>query len=154
MIGEMRDRTTIDIALKAAETGHLVFSTVHTTDAPRTIARLIAVFDAAEQSVVRQRISESLRAVVSQRLIPRADGHGRVLAAEILRNTATIEDCIADPEKTSGIRDFLAEGREQYGMQTFDQHLMELYKGGQISLEVAKAGATSPADFERNLQFQ
>jgi twitching motility protein PilT len=154
MIGEMRDRTTIDIALKAAETGHLVFSTVHTTDAPRTIARLIGVFDSAEQPVIRQRLSETLRAVVSQRLLPRADGVGRVVAAEIMRHTATIEECIADPEKTSGIRDLLAEGKTQYGMQTFDQHLMALYTEKQISLEVAKAGATSPADFERNLQFQ
>ncbi|MGH7582145.1 MAG: type IV pilus twitching motility protein PilT, partial [Gemmatimonadales bacterium] len=154
MIGEMRDRATIDIGLKAAETGHLVLSTVHTTDAPRTIARLVAVFDAYEQPVVRQRLSESLRAVVSQRLFPRADDNGRVLATEIMRNNGAIEDCIADPEKTSGIRDLLAAGREQYGTQTFDQHLMELYKGGLITLEVAKAGATIPADFERNLQFQ
>ncbi|HEY3935633.1 MAG TPA: PilT/PilU family type 4a pilus ATPase [Gemmatimonadales bacterium] len=154
MIGEMRDRTTIDIALKAAETGHLVFSTVHTTDAPRTIARLIGVFDSSEQPVIRQRLSETLRAVVSQRLLPRADGNGRVVAAEIMRHTATIEECIADPEKTSGIRDLLADGKMQYGMQTFDQHLMTLYTEQQISLEVAKAGATSPADFERNLQFQ
>jgi len=154
MIGEMRDRTTIDIALKAAETGHLVFSTVHTTDAPRTIARLIGVFDSSEQAVIRQRLSETLRAVVSQRLLPRADGAGRVVAAEIMRHTSTIEECIADPEKTSGIRDLLAEGKMQYGMQTFDQHLMALYTEQVITLEVAKAGATSPADFERNLQFQ
>ena len=154
MIGEMRDRVTIDIALKAAETGHLVFSTVHTTDAPRTIARLIGVFDSTEQPVVRQRLSESLRAVVSQRLLPRADGTGRVVAAEIMRHTATIEECIADPEKTTDIMDLIAEGRTQYGMQTFDQHLTALYTERLISLDVAKSGATSPDDFERNLQFQ
>jgi twitching motility protein PilT len=154
MIGEMRDRVTIDIALKAAETGHLVFSTVHTTDAPRTIARLIGVFDSAEQPVVRQRLSESLRAVVSQRLLPRADGTGRVVAAEIMRHTATIEECIADPEKTADITDLIADGRMQYGMQTFDQHLTALYTERLISLDVAKSGATSPDDFERNLQFQ
>ena len=154
MIGEMRDRVTIDIALKAAETGHLVFSTVHTTDAPRTIARLIGVFDSTEQHVVRQRLSESLRAVVSQRLLPRADGSGRVVANEIMRHTATIEECIADPEKTSDIRDLIANGKTQYGMQTFDQHLTQLYGQKLITLEVAKSAATSPADFERNLQFQ
>lgn len=154
LVGEMRDRATIDIALKAAETGHLVFSTVHTTDAQRTINRLVSVFEASEQAATRLRLSESLRAVISQRLLPRADGQGRVVAVEVMRNTATIAECIADPEKTGEIRDHLAEGRVQYGMQTFDQHLMELYQREAITLEVAKSAATSPADFERNLQFQ
>ncbi len=154
LVGEMRDRATIDIALKAAETGHLVFSTVHTTDAQRTIARLVSVFDPAEQAGTRLRLAESLKAVVSQRLLPRADGQGRVVAVEVMRNTPTIAECIADPDKTSDIRDHIAEGRTQYGMQTFDQHLMELYSKEHISLEVAKGAATSPADFERNLQFQ
>jgi twitching motility protein PilT len=154
MIGEMRDRVTIDIALKAAETGHLVFSTVHTIDAPRTIARLTAVFDPAEQDTVRQRLSESVRAVVSQRLVPRADGPGRVVAAEILRHTAAIEASIADKERTHEIIDLISAGRTQYGMQTFDQHLMALYAKGRITLDVAKSAATSPGDFERNLQFQ
>jgi len=154
LVGEMRDRATIDIALKAAETGHMVFSTVHTTDAQRTINRLVSVFDATEQAATRLRLSESLRAVVSQRLLPRADGKGRVVAVEVMRNTATIAECIADPEKTAEIRDHVAEGRVQYKMQTFDQHLMELYTSGQITLETAKAAATSPADFERNLQYQ
>lgn len=154
LVGEMRDRGTIDIALKAAETGHLVFSTVHTIDAPRTINRLISVFDAAEQGNTRLRLSESLKAVISQRLLPKADGSGRVAAVEVMRNTATIADSIADPAKSGDIRDHIEEGREQYGMQTFDQHLMELYSSGQITLEVAKSAATSPADFERNLQFR
>jgi twitching motility protein PilT len=154
LVGEMRDRATIDIALKAAETGHLVFSTVHTTDAQRTVNRLVSVFEAAEQAGTRLRLSESLKAVISQRLLPKADGSGRVVAVEVMRNTATIAECIADPEKTAEIRDHVAAGRQQYGMQTFDQHLMELYSSGQISLEVAKGAATSPADFERNLQFQ
>jgi len=154
LVGEMRDRATIDIALKAAETGHLVFSTVHTTDAQRTIARLVSVFDPNEQTAVRLRLGESLRAVISQRLLPRADGQGRVVAAEVMRNTPTIADCIANSQMTSEIRDHIAAGRTQYGMQTFDQHLTELYSAQLISLEVAKAAATSPADFERNLQFQ
>ncbi|HET9134858.1 MAG TPA: PilT/PilU family type 4a pilus ATPase, partial [Gemmatimonadales bacterium] len=154
LVGEMRDRATIDIALKAAETGHLVFSTVHTTDAQRTIARLISVFDATEQSSTRLRLAETLRAVISQRLLPRADGQGRAVAVEVMRNTATISECIADAEKTTEIRDHIKNGKVQYGMQTFDQHLTELYHAGTISLETAKAAATSPADFERNLQFQ
>ncbi len=154
LVGEMRDRATIDIALKAAETGHMVFSTVHTTDAQRTINRLVSVFAATEQPATRLRLSESLRAVVSQRLLPRADGQGRVVAVEVMRNTATIAECIADPEKTSEIRDHVADGRVQYQMQTFDQHLMDLYTSEQITLETAKAAATSPADFERNLQYQ
>ncbi len=154
LVGEMRDRATIDIALKAAETGHLVFSTVHTTDALRTIARLVSVFDASEQAATRLRLAESLKAVISQRLLPRADGKGRVVAVEVMRNTATISECIADPEKTGEIRDHVSEGKVQYGMQTFDQHLMELYQKEMLSLDVAKNAATSPADFERNLQFQ
>ncbi|MEO8479083.1 MAG: PilT/PilU family type 4a pilus ATPase [Gemmatimonadota bacterium] len=154
LVGEMRDRSTIDIALKAAETGHMVFSTVHTTDATRTINRLVSVFDASEQQNVRMRLAESLRAVISQRLLPRQDEQGRVVAVEVMRNTATIAECIADPNMTGEIRDHVSEGKVQYGMQTFDQHLMALYTQGAITLEVAKGAATSPADFERNLQFQ
>ena len=154
LVGEIRDELTLDIALKAAETGHLVFSTVHTVDAARTINRLVSVFDAAEQDGVRLRLAESLRAVISQRLLPRADGQGRVVAVEVMRNTATIAECIAVADKTGEIRDHVADGRTQYGMQTFDQHLMELFQREQITLDVAKGAATSPADFERNLQFQ
>ncbi|MGE0554384.1 MAG: type IV pilus twitching motility protein PilT [Gemmatimonadales bacterium] len=154
MVGEMRDRETIDIALKAAETGHLVFSTVHTTDAVKTISRLVSVFDADEQRMIRLRLAESLRAVVSQRLLPRKDGKGRVVAVEIMRRTATIEECIADPSRTTEIIDLLAEGKIEYGMQTFDQHIMELYEQDVITLEVAKSAATSPADLVRNLEFR
>jgi twitching motility protein PilT len=154
MVGEMRDRETIDIALKAAETGHLVFSTVHTTDAVKTISRLVAVFDAEEQPAIRMRLAESLRAVVSQRLLPRKDGKGRVVAVEIMRRTATIEDCIADSSRTGEIRDLLSEGRTQYGMQTFDQHITELFEQELISLDVAKSAATSSADFVRHLEFR
>ena len=153
MVGEMRDRETIDIALKAAETGHLVFSTVHTTDAAKTVSRLISVFEMAEQNSTRLRISESLRAVVSQRLLPRKDGKGRVVAAEILRRTGAIEDCIADSQRGGEIRELIAEGRDQYGMQTFDQHIMELYQAGTISEDVARSAATSPDDFIRGLQY-
>jgi len=154
LVGEMRDKETIDIALKAAETGHLVFSTVHTTDAPKTISRLISVFEASEQFATRMRLAETLKAIVSQRLLPRKDGNGRVVAVEVMRQTRTIQDCIENPDKTSSIKDFLEKSKDQYGMQTFDQHLTELFQKDLVSLDVAKSAATSPADFERNLQYQ
>lgn len=154
LVGEMRDRETIDIAIKAAETGHLVLSTVHTTDAPKTISRILSVFEPAEQPATRLRLSETLLAVVSQRLLPRADGSGRAVACEIMRQTKSIQECIAEPSKTAMIKEFIEKGREIYGMQTFDQHLTELYTKEIITLDTAKAAATSPADFERNLQFE
>jgi twitching motility protein PilT len=154
LVGEMRDKETIDIALKAAETGHLVFSTVHTTDAPKTISRLVSVFEPSEQISTRMRLAETLKVVISQRLLARKDGKGRVVAVEIMRQTKTIQDCIENPEKTAHIKDHIEKGRDQYGTQTFDQHLAELYQKELISLETAKAAATSPADFERNLQYQ
>ncbi len=154
LVGEMRDTETIDIAIKAAETGHLVFSTVHTTDAPKTVSRLISVFPSAEQAIVRMRLSETLQSVISQRLLPKADGTGRVVACEIMRQTKSIQECIEDPSKTDTMKDFMEKGRDLYGMQTFDQHLTELYRTDIITLDVAKHAATSPADFERNLQFQ
>ncbi len=154
LVGEMRDTETIDIAIKAAETGHLVFSTVHTTDAPKTVSRLIAVFDPAEQPIVRIRLSETLQGVISQRLLPKADGSGRVVACEVMRQTKSIQECIEDPSKTDTMKDFMEKGRDLYGMQTFDQHLTDLYLSKVITMEVAKHAATSPADFERNLQFQ
>jgi twitching motility protein PilT len=154
LVGEMRDRETIDIAMKAAETGHLVLSTVHTTDAPKSISRILSVFDPAEQAAARLRLSETLLAVISQRLLRQADGSGRVVACEIMRQTQSIQECIAEPSKTVMIKEFIEKGRDIYGMQTFDQHLTELYGAQKISLETAKAAATSAADFERNLQFQ
>jgi twitching motility protein PilT len=154
LVGEMRDRETIDIAIKAAETGHLVLSTVHTSDAPRSISRILSVFDPAEQNATRLRLSETLLAVISQRLLPRADGTGRVVACEIMRQTNAIQECIAEPHKTMMIKEFIEKGRDIYGMQTFDQHLTDLYTRKVITLETAKAAATSAADFERNMQYQ
>jgi twitching motility protein PilT len=153
LVGEMRDRETIDIALKAAETGHLVLSTLHTTDAAKTLNRILSVFDLSEQGVLRLRLGDALRAIISQRLLPRASGKGRVPAIEVLRNTTTIKDCIQDEAKTHGIVDYIKAGRDQYGMQTFDQHLMALYEQGVISVEVAKAASTCPGDFERSLLY-
>ncbi|HSH45734.1 MAG TPA: PilT/PilU family type 4a pilus ATPase, partial [Longimicrobiales bacterium] len=126
LVGEMRDTETIDIALKASETGHLLFSTLHTQSAVKTISRVISVFPPAEQEMVRVRLAESLVAVISQRLLPRKDGKGRVAAVEVMVVTATIRDAILDPNRVDEIADFIAQGKEQYGSQTFDQHLMEL----------------------------
>jgi len=153
LVGEMRDPITIEIALKAAETGHLVLSTLHTMDAPRTIHRIISAFDLSEQQAIRIRLAESLKAIISQRLLRRKDSTGRVAVLEIMRNTLTIKECIENTDKTSSIKDYIGSGKDQYGMQTFDQHLMELFSQDIIDLETAKAAATSSADFERNVLF-
>jgi twitching motility protein PilT len=153
LVGEMRDAETIDIALKAAETGHLVLSTVHTTDAAKTIGRLIGTFPAEEQPAVRLRLAENLRGVVSQRLLARRDGKGRVVAAEIMVATKTVQEYLKDSARTSELKDVIEKGSDQYGMQSFDQHLTRLYRSGAISLDVAKAAASNPADFERALNF-
>ncbi len=148
LIGEMRDKDTIDTALKAAETGHLVISTVHTKNAVQTVSRLIAVFDPAEQEMIRIRLSETLQAVVSQRLIPTGDGNGRVAAVEVMRVTGTIRDCIKDKDRIEEIFDLIEDGREQYGSQSFDQHLMDLVQQGKVDFRIAKAAANKPTDFD------
>lgn len=152
LVGEMRDTETIDIALKAAETGHLVFSTLHTQNAVQTISRVVAVFPPEEQEMVRVRLAETLVAVISQRLMPRKNGSGRVAACEILMATAAIRDCILDPERTAEIFDLIAEGRETYGSQTFDQHLMDLVKADVVDFDVAMAAANNPSDFELKMR--
>jgi twitching motility protein PilT len=152
LIGEMRDVASIDTAMKAAETGHLVLSTLHTTNAVQTISRIIAVFPPHEQEMVRVRLAETLVAVISQRLLPRKDGRGRVVAAEVMVVTGTIRDAILDQEKTHEIYDLIAEGREQYGSQTFDQHLAELVAQDLVAFEVAKAAANNPSDFELRMR--
>ena len=146
LIGEMRDAETIDTAMKAAETGHLLISTVHTPDAQSTVLRIMAMFPPEEQDVVRVRLAESLYAVVSQRLLPRKDGNGRVAALEVMIVTPTIRDLMLDRDKVNEIRDYIAAGREQYGMQTFDQHLEQLVQEEQIELKVALAASTRPSD--------
>lgn len=147
VLGELRDPETIDTAMKAAETGHLLMATVHTPDAQSTIMRMVSMFPPEEQEVVRLRLAESLNAVVSQRLLPRRDGKGRAVACEVMVNTPTIRDLI-EQQKVGEIRDYMAEGRDQYGMQTFDQHLAEMVTQGIVSFEVALAASTRPADFE------
>ncbi len=151
LIGEMRDTETMDTAIKATETGHLVISTLHTPDASTTISRMISVFPPEEQEMLRVRLAESLEAVISQRLLPREDGQGRVLACEVMRVTGAVRDCIMDPQRVEEIRNLMEEGR-QYGMQTFDQHLRALVKDGQVSYDTAKRAATNPADFELKLK--
>jgi twitching motility protein PilT len=148
LIGEMRDTETIDTALRAAETGHLVISTVHTKNAVQTLSRLIAVFDPSEQEMIRIRLSDGLQAVISQRLVPTKDGKGRIAACEIMQVTGTIRDCIREPDRVDEIGDLIAEGRTQYGSQTFDQHLMEMVRGNVVSFEVAMANANNPNDFD------
>jgi twitching motility protein PilT len=154
LVGEMRDTETIEIALKAAETGHLVLSTVHTTDAAKTIGRLVDAFPAEAHDGVRHRLAENLKGTISQRLLPKATGKGRAVAAEIMVSTESIKDFIIDKDRTHEMADYLAKNRDIYGTQSFDQHLTELYKAGTVTLEVAKAASTNPSDFERALSFE
>ncbi len=152
LIGEMRDKTTIETALKGAETGHLVVSTLHTRNAVQTISRIIAVFPPEEQEMIRIRLSETMQAVISQRLVQKLAG-GRVAAMEIMLVTATIRDCIRDPERIDEIGDLIAEGRDHYGSQTFDQHLMDLVHDGVVDFDLAKAAANNPADFDLKMRM-
>src|SRR5688572_13602723 len=153
MIGEMRDAETIDTAMKAAETGHLLISTLHTADALSTINRIVAMFSPAEQQVVRIRLAESLHAVISQRLIKKVDGKGRAVAAEVLINTPAVKDMIIDGNRVSEIKDYMEASKEQYGMQSFDQALTDLVISKQISFHAAMAAASKPADFELKLRM-
>jgi twitching motility protein PilT len=148
LVGEMRDLETIQTAMLAAETGHLVLSTLHTTDATETVLRIISVFQPAEQKRVRLQLAGTLKAVVCQRLVRKSDGVGRVPAVEVLLATEYIRDCIATPEKTRLIKDALAAGTSQYGMQTFDQSLYDLYSRRLITLEEALANASVPDEFK------
>ena len=153
LIGEMRDKDTIDTALKAAETGHLVISTVHTKNAVQTLTRIIAVFRPEEQEIIRVRLADALQAVVSQRLLPTVDGSGLVVAVEVMLVTGTIRDCIIDVERMDEIIDLISEGKDQYGSQTFDQHLMELVNSGTVSFDVAMSAVNSPSDFDLKMNL-
>ncbi|GAA2033942.1 PilT/PilU family type 4a pilus ATPase [Pseudokineococcus marinus] len=145
LVGEMRDADTVRAALAAAETGHFVMSTLHTTDATETVARIIDFFPHHEQQQVRLSLAGSLRGIVCQRLVPRADGQGRAVTVEVCVGTGRVADAVADPEKTATIADLVADGAF-YGMQTFDQHLVELYRDGVVGLDDAMAAATRPHD--------
>ncbi|MBZ0112311.1 MAG: type IV pilus twitching motility protein PilT [Thermoanaerobaculia bacterium] len=152
LVGEMRDYETIETAILAAETGHLVFSTLHTLDATETINRIIAVFPPHHQKQIRIQLGQVLRAVVSLRLVPRADGLGRVPGAEVMRVTPYIRECIENKDKTKYIREQISLGTSQYGMQTFDQSLFQLYKSGLITLDEALRRATNPDEFKLKIQ--
>ena len=148
----MRDMETIGTALHAAETGHMVFSTLHTLDAVETINRIIAVFPPPEQKQIRLQLAAVLRAVISQRLVKRADAEGRVPAVEVMINTAYIRECILVPEKTRSVRDAISAGTSQYGMQTFDQSLWDLFQAGLINYEIALENASNADDFKLRMQ--
>jgi twitching motility protein PilT len=147
LVGEMRDFETIQTALIAAETGHLVFSTLHTIDATETVNRVIAVFPPYQHKQVRMQLSSVIKGIISMRLMPKADGKGRVPAVEVMIATATIKDCVLDQDKTKLISDVIAQGKIHYGMQTFDQSLFDLFKSGLITYEEALRRASSPDDF-------
>jgi len=147
LVGEMRDHETMQTALDAAETGHLVMSTLHTLDAVETVNRVISVFPPYQHSQIRAQLSSVLRAIISMRLVPREDEKGMVPAVEVLIATSTIKGCIDDPMKTKLIPNYIEEGFSQYGMQSFDQSLLGLYQDGYITYDDAISRATKPDDF-------
>ena len=152
LVGEMRDMETIETALHAAETGHLVFSTLHTLDATETINRVISVFPPHQQKQVRLQLAVVLKAAIAMRLVPRADGEGRVPAMEVLVATPFIKDCIIDKEKTHLIQGAIAQGTSQYGMQTFDQSIFDLYSRQMITYEEALRWASNVDEFKLRVQ--
>jgi twitching motility protein PilT len=152
LVGEMRDMETIETALHAAETGHLVFSTLHTLDATETINRIISVFPPHQQKQIRLQLSSVLKAAISQRLVPTADGKGRAPAVEVLVATAFIKDCIIDKDKTHLIAGAIAQGTSQYGMQTFDQSIFSLFQQEKITYEEALRWASNVDEFKLKVQ--
>ncbi|MBI5902238.1 MAG: type IV pilus twitching motility protein PilT [Deltaproteobacteria bacterium] len=147
MVGEMRDLETIEIALTAAETGHLVLSTLHTIDAMETINRIVSVFPPYQQKQIRIQLAGVIKAIISQRLMPTKDGRGRVPAVEVMVTTSRVRECIEDKDKTKEITDAITKGFTSYGMQTFDQSILSLLNTGLISYDEALKQASNPADF-------
>ncbi|MCA1927735.1 MAG: type IV pilus twitching motility protein PilT [Calditerrivibrio sp.] len=152
LVGEMRDLETIETALHAAETGHLVMSTLHTLDAPETINRIISIFPPYHQKQIRIQLSSVLRAIISMRLVMKKDGTGRIPAVEVMINTATIKECIIEKEKTQMINDFVEQGKSVYGSQSFDQSLYDLYKADLVTLEEALKYVKRPDDFKLKIK--
>src|SRR4051812_1897652 len=152
LVGEMRDHETVETALLAAETGHLVFSTLHTLDATETINRIIAVFPPHQQRQVRIQLASVLKGAIAQRLLPRADGLGRVPAVEVMIATAFIRDCVIDKDRTSQIHGAIASGTSQYGMQTFDQSIFNLYQQGFVTVDEALRWASNVDEFKLKIQ--
>jgi twitching motility protein PilT len=153
MVGEMRDHETVDTSLKASETGHLVFSTIHTSDVASTINRLVSFFPTEEQMQVRARLADNLHAVVSLRLLVNKKQNGRVPAVEVMRSTRSIQECIKDPARTHEITEFIARGRAEK-MQTFDQHLLDLLRANKITVETALNAASNRTDFQTKLEME
>ncbi len=152
LIGEIRDMETLDVSLKAADTGHLVFATLHTTDASQTINRVISFYPPHQHEEIRHLLSTALQAVISLRLAPRADGNGRVAACEVLINTAAVRDNIRDVKSQLNIPDLIKEGTVQYGMQSFDQSLMRWFTMGEITMETALFYCSNPTEFSLQIQ--
>src|SRR5213594_3099659 len=148
LLGEMRDPETMSVALHAAETGHLVFSTLHTLNAGETVNRIIGTFPPHQEQQIRDQLAAVIVGIVSQRLIPKIGGEGRIPAVEILVGTGAIKDCIREAKRTPEIVAFIAQGQSQYGMQTFDQCLLKLYRDGIVSYETAREAATNADDFD------
>jgi twitching motility protein PilT len=148
LVGEMRDAETMAVALHAAETGHLVLSTLHTLNATETVNRIISNFPPHQEDQIRGQLAAVMQGIISQRLLVRADGQGRVPAVEVMVGTALIRDCIREPEKTPQIPVVIAQGQSQYGMQTFDQSLLALYREEMVTYETAREAATNPDDFD------
>jgi len=147
LVGEMRDFETVELALAAAETGHLVLTTLHTLDAVESINRIVAFFPPHQQQQIRMELASIIKGIVSQRLMPRADGKGRIPAVEVLVSTALVRDKIVDKEKTIEIKEAIADGIIQYGMQTFDQCLIGLFNQKLVTLDTAMRYCSNPDDF-------
>src|SRR5262249_36216237 len=147
LVGELRDVETMEVGLHAAETGHLVLSTLHTLNAAETINRMISMFPPHQEDQIRGQLSAVIQGIVSQRLVVRADGRGRVPAVEVMIATGLIRDCIREAAKTPQIPSVIAAGQAQYGMQPFDQSLLQLYREERVTYEPARAAATTPDDF-------
>ena len=152
LVGEIRDLETMQIALTAADTGHMVFATIHTTNATETIQRVLSMYPPHQHDEIRLLLAEVLAGIISLRLLPTADGQGRVPAAEVLVNTAAIKEYIRDKDKLELVEQAIAEGHMQYHSQTFDQALLNLYQSGQITLETAMNAATNKDDFDLKIR--
>jgi twitching motility protein PilT len=154
MVGEVRERDTAEICLRAAETGHLVISAIHTPDAVATVQRYVGFFAGGGEDYARERLADALQAVVSLRLLAGRDGRGRVPAVEILRVTRTVREHIRHAGRLADVADLMRKGRDLYGMQLFDQHLLELVSAGKITLETAVYAASNPDELERSMKIE
>ncbi|MCG8422513.1 MAG: PilT/PilU family type 4a pilus ATPase [Proteobacteria bacterium] len=154
MVGEIRDADTASTCLKAAETGHMVLSAIHTPDAVSTIQRYVGMFDSDSQDMIRERLGDCLQAVISLRLLIGKEGRGRIPAVEILRVTRTIRECIRTAGRLKDIPELVKKGRDLYSMQLFDQHLLDLVSAGLISMEAAIYASSNPEEFERSIRIE